>query len=74
MTNSLRFSFRGGTFLDGLNALVRAHGALEWVLGHQQMMVWLHTLKFPGDDAATPLAVPPRPGMPPMATPAMPRP
>jgi hypothetical protein len=56
-------TFSGGTMLDALNAVVRAHGDLEWQLGYPggseyRAVITLNTLEYPGDAVLAPVALP----------------
>jgi hypothetical protein len=55
-------AFSGGTMLDALNAIARAHGGVEWQLGYpggRSAVITLNTLEFPGDAVMAPVALPP---------------
>jgi hypothetical protein len=54
--------FSGGTMLDALNAIARAHGGIGWQLGYpsrHNAVITLNTLEFSGDSVIAPVAVPP---------------
>lgn len=55
-------TFSGGTMLDALNAVVRAHGGLDWQLGYpggkeDRAVITLNTLEYPGDGVIAPVAL-----------------
>jgi hypothetical protein len=59
-SHSMTVEFSGGTMLDALNAIVRAHGSAEWEVGYtgNHAMVVLSTLAFPKDSIMAPAALP----------------
>jgi len=61
ITRPVAVAFSGGTMLDALNAIVRAHAGLEWQLGYpgNSAVITLSTLEFPGDGVIAPVAIPP---------------
>ena len=63
ITRPVTVSFSGGTMLEALNAIARAHGGLEWQLGYPRSLavITLSTLEFPGDGVIAPVALPPPP-------------
>jgi len=48
--NSVSVSFSGGSVLDALNAVVRAHGDLQWQLGytHGRAVLAIYPRQYPG--------------------------
>ena len=63
ITRPVTVSFSGGTMLEALNAIARAHGGLEWQLGYPRSLavITVSTLEFPGDSVIAPVALPPPP-------------
>jgi hypothetical protein len=66
----LSFVFPGGTMLDALNAIVRAHQGAEWELGYadNRGTIKLETLVFGGGVVMAPVALPGSPVKGPRAT------
>jgi hypothetical protein len=60
VSHSMTVEFSGGTVLDALNAILRAHGSAEWEVGYtgNHAMVVLSTLAFPKDSIMAPAALP----------------
>ena len=60
VNHSMTLVFSGGTMLDALNAMVRAHGSAEWHVGYIDggAYVLVNTLAFPGDQVMAPAALP----------------
>jgi hypothetical protein len=58
--HSMTLTFSGGTMLDALNAMIRAHGSAEWHVGYvdRRAQVLVTTLRFPGDHVMAPAALP----------------
>jgi hypothetical protein len=54
-------AFPGGTMLEALNAIVRAHQSAEWQFGYSgnSAMIALDSLAFTGGGVMAPVALPP---------------